>query len=312
MGSVLMARNPWIPLNIGLVVNMLGFFVSLALPETLKGRKPDERSLLDVLRRTNLAESSRTNVDSSDSYSNLVSRLNRWHRAKAFLAAFLRDSRLLIQDWRILLILSTVAASTFSEVSGMLHLPYVSKRYNWPLSRAAYLTSFQAGVSIIALLAALPAASSWLRSRRAYTAFRTDMLLARVSFMLVTIGLVLIGLAPSVGPFFGGIFIFTLGAGLEALLQSLLASLVPPTAIARLFTVTSIVQTVAMLAAAPILTGLYWWGLQRTGDAWIGLPFICCGILSGGAMAMIWLLRIEKRIMLPGAAAASLSMNIGA
>lgn len=307
-----MARSPWNPLKIGLVVNMLGFLVTLALPETFIGRKPDERGRPDALRHPNFTETLRTSFDSSNSYSSPASHLNGWNRCTAFLTIFFRDSRFLIQDWRILLILSAVAASIFTEVSGMFHLPYVSKRYVWPLSRAAYLTSFQAGVSIIALLAALPTASSWLRRRKAYTAFRTDLLLARVSFTFVTAGLFLLGLAPSISLFLTGLFILTLGAGLDALLQSLLASLVPPTAIARLFTVTSIVQTVAMLTAAPFLAGLYRWGLQQVGNAWIGSPFICCGIISGGATTMIWLLRIEKRIKLPDDTIAPVTIDIGA
>lgn len=312
LGSVLMAHDPWIPLKIGLIVNVLGFLIVLALPETLKGRKPNDSSLLDaLLHHVNFAEMSLTGFDPSTSYSSSIQRPNKWSRAGAFLATFLRDSRFLVQDWRILLILSTVAASTFSEVSGMLHLPYVSKRYTWPLSQAAYLTSFRAGISIIALLIALPAASSWLRRRKAYTAFGTNLLLARASFALATAGLLLMGFAPSIGPFLAGLFIFTLSAGLDALLQSMLSSLVPPTTIARLFTATSIVQTVAMLAAAPLLTGLYRWGLQKAGNAWIGSPFVCCGVISGGAMAMIWLLQIEKRNMLPDAAAA-ITINVGA
>ena len=307
-----MARSPWKPLKIGLVVNLLGFLVTLALPETFNGRKPDEISRPHALRHRNFAETLRASFDSSDPYSSTASHLNGWNRCTAFVATFFRNSRFLIQDWQILLILSAVATSTFTEVSGMFHLPYVSKRYVWPLSRAAYLTSFQAGVSIIALLAALPTASSWLRCRKAYTAFGTDLLLARVSFTFVTAGLFLLGLAPSISIFLTGLFIFTLGAGLDALLQSLLASLVPPTAIARLFTVTSIVQTVAMLIAAPILAGLYRWGLQQAANAWIGSPFICCGIISGAATTMIWLLQIEKRIMLPDATIAPVSMDIGA
>ena len=306
-----MARSPWIPLRIGLVVNMLGFLVILALPETFKGRMSDERSPRNSFLHMSFAETLRTSFDSSDPYSSSTSH-NGWNRFKVFLATFFRDSRFLIQDWRILLILSAVAASIFTEVSGMFHLPYVSKRYVWPLSRAAYLTSFQAGVSIIALLVALPTASSWLRGKKAYTAFRADLLLARVSFTFVTAGLFLLGFAPSISLFLTGLFIFTLGAGLDALLQSLLASLVRPTAIARLFTVTSIVQTVTMLAAAPFLAGLYRWGLQQAGNAWIGSPFICCGIISGGATAMIWLLRIEKRITLSDATVAHAPMDIGA
>lgn len=306
-----MARSPWIPLRIGLVVNMLGFLVILALPETLKERKSDERSPRDAFRHMNFAETLRTSVDSSVPYSSSTSH-NGWNRFTGFLTTFFRDSRVLIQDWRILLILSAVAASIFTEVSGIFYLPYVSKRYVWPLSRAAYLTSFQAGVSIITLLAALPTASSCLRGRRAYTAFRTDLLLARISFTFVTAGLFLLGFAPSIGIFLTGLFIFTLGAGLDALLQSLLASLVPSTAIARLFTVTSIVQTVTMLAAAPFLAGLYRWGLQQAGNAWIGSPFICCGIISSGATATIWLLRIEKRIMLSDATESHAPMDIGA
>lgn len=307
-----MARSPWIPLKIGLVVNMLGFLVTLALPETLNGRKSDGRGRPNALHHRDFAETLQPSLDSSNPHYSSALYINGWNRSKAFLATFFRDSRFLIQDWRILLILSAVAASIFTEVSGMFHLPYVSKRYVWPLSRAAYLTSFQAGVSIIALLAALPTASSWLRCRKAYTAFRTDLLLARVSFTFVTAGLFLLGLAPSISLFLTGLFIFTLGAGLDALLQSLLASLVPTTAIARLFTITCIVQTVAMLAAAPFLAGLYRWGLQQAGNAWIGSPFICCGIISGVATVMMWLLRIEKRIMLPDASVAPVPMDVGA
>lgn len=301
-----MARDPWTPLKIGLAVNMLGFCVGLALPETLKG---PER---DAVHDTNLAEMPRTSFDSANPHPNLLSSPNGWDRAKASLTTFLRESRFLVQDWRILLILFTIATSTFSNVSNMLHLPYVSKRYAWPLSRAAYLTSFQAVVSIVTLLATLPTASSWLRRRKAYTAFRTDLLLARASFTLVSAGLFLIGLAPSLDLYLTGFFILTLGTGLDALLQSLLASLIPPSATARVFTITSIVQTLALLTGAPILTGLYRWGLQRAGDAWMGSPFICCGIITGGVTALIWLLKIEKRIMLADPATAPLTMNVGA
>lgn len=300
LGSVLMAHDPWIPLKIGLIVNVVGFLFVLALPETLKGRKPYDSSLLDDLHHGDLAEMPLAGFDPSTPYSSSTQHPNKWRRARAFLATFLRDSRFLVQDWRIFLILSTVAASTFADVSGILHLPYVSKRYTWPLSQAAYLTSFRAGISIIALLIALPAASRWLRRRKAYTVFGTNLLLARASLTLATAGLLLMGFAPSIGPFFVGLFLITLSAGQDALLQSMLSSLVPPTGIARLFTVTGIVQTVAMLAAAPLLTGLYRWGLQQAGNVWIGSPFVCCGVISGGALAMIWLLQIERRTIATG------------
>lgn len=306
-----MARDPWIPMKIGLVVNMLGFLLVLALPETLKPKWSHDGSNLDAVHDDNYPGISRSTSDPSDFHSGPAQDYKQWDQIKALVSNFLRDSRFLIQDWRIILILSTVAASTFSEASGILYLPYVSKRYSLPLSQAAYLTSFRAGISIITLLATLPTISSWLRRRKAYTAFDTNVLLARASFVLATIGLLLIGFASSIGPYLFGVFIATLSTGLDPLLQSLLASLVPPTAIARLFTVTSIVQTVGILTAAPVLTGLYRWGLQRAGQGWIGLPFICCGVLCGGATAMSWLLRIKKRINLPDATS-SLTMDIGA
>ncbi len=184
----------------------------------------------------------------------------------------------------------------FADASSTLHLPYVSKRYAWPISQAAYLTSFRAGISAITLLIALPAASAWLRQRNGYTAFGTDVFLARGSFTLATAGLLLMGLARSTTPFLIGCFIATLSAGVDALLQSLLSSLVPCTAIARLFTVTSIVQTISVLAAAPMLAGLYRWGLQQAGEeeeAWMGVPFMFCGLIYGAATAAMWILKIH-------------------
>ncbi len=292
-----MAHDPWIPMQLGLVATTLGFLVVLALPETLNRKKPDGGSPPEALDGADFAEMSQSRFVQPKPYLGPSGCVSLWNRATTFLSTFIHESHFLIEDWRILLVMSAVAASLFADASSSFHLPYVSKRYAWPISQAAYLTSFRAGISAITLLTALPAASAWLQRRHGYTAFGADIFLARGSFTLATTGLLLMGLARSTTPFLIGCFIATLSAGVDALLQSLLSSLVPPTAIARLFTVTSIVQTISTLAAAPILAGLYRWGLQQAGEeeeaAWMGAPFIFCGLIYSAATAAMWLLEIH-------------------
>ena len=174
-------------------------------------------------------------------------------------------------------------------MSNGLVLQYVPKRFTWTISQTNYLTSLRAIIGIISLLILLPSASKWLLSKKHHDAFSKDVLLFRVSAVLVTTGLFIDGLAPTISLFVLGLIVQTLGSGAVALVRSLSAGLVTPDEVGRLYTAMSLVQTLSMVLAPPAFAGLFKEGMKK-GAGWIGLPLLVGGLLFGIATAAMWAL----------------------
>ena len=207
------------------------------------------------------------------------------------ISSILIASHFILHDWRIPFLIVTGATQTVADMNGSLLLQYIPKRYAWTISQANYLSSLRAVTSIIALLVFLPIASKWCLRHKAHTNFSKDVLLCRISLALGTAGMLIDGLAPTIALFLMGLLVQTLGAGTAALIRSLLAGLVQPTKVARLFVVVGLVQTVSMLVAAPLLAALFQQGL-RSGGGWVGLPYIAGAILVGVMTTGMWVLRL--------------------
>lgn len=286
-----MDRSPWIPLNIGICLWILSVAVVLALPETLQATEssPDTPNFC---RTADTADPhSKPSTFKTFGKSKKPSPLNR---ITALLISILEDSRFLLKDWRILFLLSTTVANNLATLDGPL-LQYVSKRYSWPLSKTAYLTSFRGAVSVITLLVFLPGLSACLLKLLRVAAFEKDIILSRISFTLITAGVLIVALAPSISIFIVGFFMATLGSGAQAMIRSLLAGLVKPTEVARLFSAISIISTITALVSQPLKASLYSWGMSK-GGAWIGMPFLVCGIIMGLSTISFWLIRLEGRV----------------
>ena len=250
-----MNRSPWIPLALSIALLTMNIPLSLLLPETLS--RTQDRSL--------------------------VSKNTIHIPSTTFLA-----------DHRILLILFTSIPYIFAQTGTNTVTQYTSRRYNWSISQSAYLGSVRAFIMLFAFLVALPLASTYLLRRRSSSPLKNDILLLRISFTIVTVGLLIEGLAPSIPLFIIGSCVATSGMGATALIRSILSSLVRQDEVGRLFAIMSLVWTAAMLIASPVVVALFNEGLKR-GGVWTGLPFLFTGLLFVVATAAIWVADLDRR-----------------
>lgn len=286
LSSILMDRDPWIPMNLTICFTFLSLPVMLALPETLHVVK-SRQNIMNLQRNIDKA----AGISPSRRYNPLGRIIN-------LLSSTLHEFHFLVQNWHILFLIFTAVADYVAEVSGNITLSYVSKRYTWPLSRTAYLITLRAVISVITLIAILPAGSTWLLKRKGYTNFRKEFMLSRMSFTFMLVGLFVEGFATSSPLFIVGYLLFALGAGTQALVRSLLVGLVQQTEVARLFSFMSVVSMAAMIVATPMNTELYAWGLRK-GGGWIGMPFLVCGGIVAVFTVVMWMVRLEGRVQLP-------------
>ncbi|MCJ1463419.1 hypothetical protein MMC07_002026 [Pseudocyphellaria aurata] len=311
VSSLLMDRNPWIPMNIGLAVSAFSVIVVLFLPETQRVanalgdgvdlKNDTEISYADsptsecpprpILPTFRNHKGSNPPVDFSSRRSYTIKTII--FRATSLLFGTLATSDFIFRDWRVPFLILAMSMHTITVMTGGIFLQYVPNRYGWTISQANYLFSLRAAASIVALLVLLPKASKWLVEQKKQTAFAKDLLLCRISFVLVTAGVLTDGLAPVISLLIFGVLMHTLGSGAVSLARSLLSSLVKPTEVARLFAVMSMLDTVSMLVASPMLASLYATGL-RLGGGWVGLPYLVSGTLFSMATAAIWASRLDR------------------
>lgn len=290
-----MDRNPWIPFNIGICLMFLSIPIVLALPETLQATKA-QQEVQDSHRTGDKANPHFEPPTAENSGSPAKS--NVFNRMTSPLFSVLQDSRFLLSDWRLVFLMSAAAAIFFADLNGLMLFQYVSKRYSWPLSKTAYLTSFRGAASVITMIVFIPGLSACLLKLKGVSAFEKDIILSRISFTLITAGLFIVALAPSIPVFIVGFFVATLGSGAHALVRSLLAGLVKPSEVARLFSVLSIVTAASILVSQPLNAAFYTWGLEKGGE-WIGMPFLVWGFIVGLSSVSFWLLRLKRRVHLP-------------
>ncbi|KXJ91389.1 major facilitator superfamily domain-containing protein [Microdochium bolleyi] len=134
--------------------------------------------------------------------------------------------------------------------------------------------------------------SSWLPSFRSNP--HRDLVLAKLSFLLLLLGSVTLALAPTLAIFILGLALLALGTGYASLTRSLMALYVPdPAHTSRLFSVTGMVETLGGVYASPLLSALFALGM-RLGGGWIGLPWL--GVAGFMALCIALLMAIR----LPG------------
>ena len=275
LGSVLMNRNPWIAFALAICLLTLAIPLAVALPETFSNAEG-----------SNGAHLGRCQHRSSSGQQLEVRLTSRIVDHLPLLSFLLRDNR-------IGLVLIVSISFIFGQACANLMLQYISHRYDWTLSEAAYLSSVKAAIMFVTLLGLLPFASDCILRRRSFTPLKKDTLLLRISLTFVTIGFLIEGLAPSTSFFIVGCCIATMGMGATAVLRSLLASLVKKDEVGRLFAVMSSVWTAAMLIASPAAAFFLREGL-KSGGMWTGLPFIITGLTFGVATAAIWMISLAS------------------
>lgn len=122
IGSLLMARNLWSPMFVGLAIQSAGIGITLIMPETrefFKSIKHKESS--DPIEIQPIFTNKDEDADTP--LGKMPSRLKDYREALAF-----------FRDWNIFLLLLTFLICIIGQRSIQLLLQYVSKRYGWTLA----------------------------------------------------------------------------------------------------------------------------------------------------------------------------------
>lgn len=119
-----------------------------------------------------------------------------------------------------------------------------------------------------------------------FSAYRANMLLARASIVLLTIGAFTIGLSAKSGTMVMGLGAFAVGSGYNLLIRSLLVPMVESDHIGMLYTIIGICEAIGALVAGPLLAASFRTGMEW-GNAWIGLPYMAAGCLLSLAAILV-------------------------
>ena len=271
-------------MNIALGTHGVTALIALILPETL-GLSTDsysEASVLDM----NTSVHAVINIRQSSSATTASS---IFRRIKAFLGWRRSNSRFLLGDWRVAFILSLyLVYMNVNALSSTILLQYVSKRYSITLGNASYFWSFEAVINIILFLTVLPAISTYLVQSRGYSILTRDVLLVRLSYLILAVGLLMVGLAPTLPTMTVGLFVLNCGTGGNLMMRLLLTYFVQPNDIVKMYSIISILETGSTAISEPLTAGLFNAGLGRGGGAWLGLPFLVCSVLFAIATWALW------------------------
>ncbi len=280
VASSLMAKSPWIPLIVGISTWIFGAALMIFIPETLhmRPRATDSASLTpDTASERSI---SINEVDKPNFFASVTSQA-----ANSLKQIY--GSLSVLHSLPILLLLLSFITQSFTRQSVDLSVRYVSNRFHWKLREAGYLLSLRAFVNFVLLLALLPGLSRYLVKHLHFSSTGKDLLLARISVIVLVLGALLIAISPTIILTIIGLVIFSLGTGTTALTRSLVTSLVDQEHVGRLYAAIGLVETVGNLSAGPTLAALYTWGLQLQGP-WVGLPFFALAVICSVGAIGIW------------------------
>lgn len=120
-----MAHDVWLALFVGLIVQASGIPFALTLPETLY-MKPGAKPALEGI-TAERPDSSNEDIDAPVAKRSLFLQ-REWHKARHAL-------HILHQDASLTLVILSFLVFKLGAQSMNLLLPYVSKRFHWPLSK---------------------------------------------------------------------------------------------------------------------------------------------------------------------------------
>ncbi|KAI7337079.1 hypothetical protein KC315_g2513 [Hortaea werneckii] len=266
LGSILMAKNVWTPVFLGLVFTTLSTLVVVFVPETLPMK---DKSIPDS-----------STPDLPKSWDRTLQTIGVW---AGHCVGTLRST---LCNIKVAFLILAFLVADFGRQSLSLLLQYVSERYNWPIADASYLLSFRAGAQMVLFLLILPAIDSWLLHKACWPAKVKDLWLAKLSICLLTISFVALAFAPRVWVIALGLLLYTLGTGFNTFARSLVSVLVEPTMIGTLYTMISVMDTLGSLSAGPLVAEAFKWGMHL-GGVWHGLPYMLSFAFCGlGALLM--------------------------
>ncbi|KAI2472605.1 MFS general substrate transporter [Annulohypoxylon bovei var. microspora] len=268
--------GPWPPIWSAVVVIIVAAVTFLFVPETLKHQKYQED-----------AQELETGVIDSKS------------RVAHVIARFKESLSILKSPSLILLLLTCLGSAPVLYSTLAFMALFVSKRYDIELSQAGYIQSTYGIAQVIQALVFLPWITRYIMKDTTPARFRApdehhrDLSLARWSFGILLVGVLILGLSPNLVSFVFGLLLMALGAGFNSLTRSLMTLYIDPEHRSRLFSLVGMVEVIGSVYAQPFLATLFALGM-RLGGGWIGLPYFGVSVLVVVTGSLLGFVRVPK------------------
>ncbi|XDG08372.1 hypothetical protein ABKA04_007987 [Annulohypoxylon sp. FPYF3050] len=280
ISSFMMERlGPWPPLWCAIAVLLIASVAFLFIPETLKHQKHQEEETLET----------------EAEVSGFKSRV-------AHIIARFKESLSILRSTSLILLLLTCLGSSpvlYSTLGFMAQ--FVSKRYGIEMSQTGYIQSSYGIAQIIQALLFLPWITRYLMQDTTHAIIRApdehhrDLSLAKWSFGILTVGILILGLSPNLVIFIIGLLLMAVAASFNSLTRSLMSLYVDPEHRSRLFSLVGMVEVVGSVYAQPFLATLFAVGMKLRGG-WIGLPYFGLSILVAITGSLLYFVKVPKEV----------------
>lgn len=145
------------------------------------------------------------------------------------------------------------------------------------------------------MLFTLPLLNTILASRWGVTPLVRDLHLIRLLAVSLALGSLLFGLAFAPWVLVAGLVPYSAGQAFVPLCRAVLNMVVEPHAIATMYTAIAVVEQLALLVGAPIMSRLLRSGLDLDGG-WIGLPYMVLCAMAVVMTAAVMLFRAPRNL----------------
>jgi hypothetical protein len=257
LSAILMERNPWIPMLLGLLLQFLCIPIVVFVPETLGYLTTQQE-------------------DAIDPAPPLPDKASWSIKIRVGLRSF---TNLITSDSRIPALLATFLVHTVINASNPIMLQYLSARYDLTIATSTLIISIRSAAVVVVLLL-LPVLSQKVIPYTTMSALRQDLLIACASALIGSIAYIAISLSPSASLCIGSLLLSTAGSGLFLVLRSVLLALVAEKDAAKILSATSVIDILGLMIGGPSMAALFGRGLEL-GRKWMGLPFLGCAFCLG-------------------------------
>lgn len=300
-----MAHSVWIPILVSPAIMTLGGILICLIPETLDLRHDE----FNNSRRKVTPSLPRTPTFTDRVYkhtSKEITTPSLWTRFRESLRLILR----LLKSRDILALIPSASLTIpVATVTMGITLRYIPIRFGWTLEQTGMVLGVRTGLNILVLLIFLPLLSNFLLSRQDER--DRDMVLARISALLLVAGQVVFACAPEAATACAGLAVLTLGTGLPSLCRAVLTRLVDQGQVGRLFGVLAIFEMAGFLCCGVGLGAVFQAGLAhglgsgsgttdgaaggnpapRGREGWLALVFYVAAVVYVVCASLLWLVR---------------------
>lgn len=123
----------------------------------------------------------------------------------------------------------------------------------------------------------MPAASVYMRKGLGLSLIGKDLWLVRLSFAVLLVGSLAVGLSPTPATLIASLVIYAIGSGNELAMRGLISQAAGDR-VATVFTTMGVLENIGIAASGPVLTAVYKLGIQLKGG-WLALPFFLAAFI---------------------------------